>query len=140
MPRVNIYIRNEDYDKWLEIKDKPEFISTAINKLDLALQKLEKRRQQTKIWNENNKERKAELTLRNIRKYRKTDEMKRKDRARGLLGVAVRRGKIVKPVICDTCGGGGRIEGHHEDYDRPLEPTWLCRKCHEIVHHPTSVV
>lgn len=31
MPRINIYIRNEDYDKWLAIADKPEFLHTVIN-------------------------------------------------------------------------------------------------------------
>ena len=31
MPRVNIYIRNEDYQKWLAIADKPEWLHMAIN-------------------------------------------------------------------------------------------------------------
>lgn len=31
MPRVNIYIRNEDWEAWEAIKDKPEFIHNSIN-------------------------------------------------------------------------------------------------------------
>jgi hypothetical protein len=30
MPRVNIYIRNEDWEAWQSIEDKPEFIHDAI--------------------------------------------------------------------------------------------------------------
>ena len=30
MPRVNIYIRNEDYAKWQSIPNKPEFIHEVI--------------------------------------------------------------------------------------------------------------
>lgn len=30
MPRVNIYIRNEDHQKWLAIADKPAFIHDAL--------------------------------------------------------------------------------------------------------------
>lgn len=31
MPRVNIYIRNEDYDKWQAINDKPSWIAINLN-------------------------------------------------------------------------------------------------------------
>ncbi len=31
MPKVNIWIRRKDYEKWQAIKDKPMFISAAIN-------------------------------------------------------------------------------------------------------------
>lgn len=30
MPRVNIFIRDEDYENWLSIKDRPTFIHNAI--------------------------------------------------------------------------------------------------------------
>lgn len=33
MPRVNIYIRNEDWDAWEAIADKPEFIHGALTVL-----------------------------------------------------------------------------------------------------------
>lgn len=31
MPRVNIYIRNGDWEKWQAIKDKPEWIREGLN-------------------------------------------------------------------------------------------------------------
>lgn len=36
MPRVNIYIRNEDYEKWKSIPGKPEFIHEAIDEFHIV--------------------------------------------------------------------------------------------------------
>jgi hypothetical protein len=57
-----------------------------------------------------------------------------KDRARYLLNSAVRRGEIVRPLTCSLCQFEGRIEGHHEAYDRPLDVEWLCKPCHLTRH------
>jgi ribosomal protein L40E len=50
--------------------------------------------------------------------------------------------KLVRPDKCSRCGAvpgwrttaDGRtvpgIEAHHEDYEKPFEVEWLCRKCH----------
>ena len=35
MPSVPIYIRNEDYSKWLSIENKAEWLHNALNKLEL---------------------------------------------------------------------------------------------------------
>lgn len=45
---------------------------------------------------------------------------------------AVRAGKITKQncVICDC----DQSFGHHEDYSKPLDLTWLCRKHHTARH------
>jgi hypothetical protein len=43
---------------------------------------------------------------------------------------ALRRGEIVKLDACEDCGAGGLLHGHHEDYSRPLDVTWLCPGCH----------
>ena len=52
-----------------------------------------------------------------------------------LVGNAVRDGRLEKPDTCQICGAKpGRIEGHHEDYSKPLEVMWLCRSCHTAQH------
>ncbi len=35
---------------------------------------------------------------------------------------------------CKKCGDKENIEGHHEDYDKPLEVIWLCRQHHFEIH------
>jgi len=49
----------------------------------------------------------------------------------------VRYGRIINPEICSECqsterfkDGRTAIQGHHDDYNKPLEVRWLCQKCH----------
>ncbi len=44
------------------------------------------------------------------------------------------RGDLVAPDSCQDCGVTGRLEGHHEDYSKPLEVDWLCSSCHRLRH------
>lgn len=60
------------------------------------------------------------------------------DSARAEIARALRCGRLVRPQACQDCGReGGRIEGHHLDYARPLEVIWLCRSCHVKCHRAT---
>jgi hypothetical protein len=58
-----------------------------------------------------------------------TDEQRRRSNCRSYLHVYLKRGKIQKGP-CAHCGTNEHIEGHHEDYSKPLEVMWLCRPCH----------
>jgi len=44
---------------------------------------------------------------------------------------ALRAGKI-KRQPCEVCGG--KAEGHHTDYSKPLDVKWLCRTHHRAAH------
>ena len=52
--------------------------------------------------------------------------------ARQALGVAVRKGQILKRP-CERCGAK-KVHGHHPDYSRPLDVVWLCPDCHRKEH------
>lgn len=46
------------------------------------------------------------------------------------VGNAIRDGRLIRPSSCSECGTKGRVDAHHEDYSKPFDVTWLCRKCH----------
>lgn len=55
--------------------------------------------------------------------------------AHRLASAAIRNGELIRPTKCSKCGGSkGTIHGHHEDYYRPLDLTWLCSRCHRRRH------
>lgn len=56
-----------------------------------------------------------------------------KDRARWELFVAVKKGEVTRPDLCSRCKQPpevGVVQGHHADYSKPLQVTWLCSGCH----------
>jgi hypothetical protein len=36
---------------------------------------------------------------------------------------------------CQKCGSAENVQRHHEDYSKPLDITFLCKKCHTKEHH-----
>ena len=76
-----------------------------------------------------------------MRQYRADGKWKpvynEKTKARAILGVNLRRGKI-KKQSCAKCGSG-KSQAHHPDYSKPLEVVWLCRKHHDEVHRAARV-
>jgi hypothetical protein len=44
---------------------------------------------------------------------------------------AIKDGKLIKQP-CEVCGT--KAEAHHDDYSKPLDVRWLCRK-HHLEHH-----
>lgn len=57
-----------------------------------------------------------------------------KTRARGMVARALYSGKLIKPLSCEDCGRVEKLEGHHEDYYKPLDVVWLCELCHGKRH------
>lgn len=57
---------------------------------------------------------------------------------RSRLRRAVRTGEIIKPLRCEKCGVEEELHGHHADYTKPLEVTWLCARCHRQAHPERS--
>lgn len=51
-----------------------------------------------------------------------------KYKAQKMVFVAVRNGTL-KRYPCDVCGNP-KSEAHHEDYSKPLEVDWYCKKHH----------
>lgn len=55
-----------------------------------------------------------------------------KTAARAAVNRAVRSGRLTKKP-CEVCGCVD-VDGHHDDYSKPLEVRWLCRVHHLIEH------
>jgi hypothetical protein len=72
--------------------------------------------------------------------YAKTSMARYPERAkaRQASNNATRDGKLI-PMPCAVCGDP-MVQGHHEDYSKPLEVTWLCFKHHCEAHGKSSSV
>lgn len=69
-------------------------------------------------------------TIEYQRKRRRLNEQQYK--ANGIVARALRSGKLSKQV-CEMCEKVP-AEAHHEDYSKPLDVVWLCRKHHLAIH------
>ena len=56
----------------------------------------------------------------------------RKRKARLLANLAEKYG-FLTPMPCAQCGAKSDHK-HHDDYNKPLDVTWLCRRCHIGLH------
>lgn len=83
----------------------------------------DRKRGKTRHRREGNREREIE--------YRK--QFPDKYKAKTMVNNAVRDGRLKKGK-CVICGTTKRIEGHHEDYSKPLSVVWLCSKHHSAIH------
>jgi hypothetical protein len=91
-----------------------------------------KMRIKARLWNMKNPEKVSAMKKKSRKSNPPPDPYK--FRARYTLSNAVASGRIHRPSICEDCGWEGKIEGHHEDYNKPLEVIWLCKICHGKRH------
>lgn len=72
---------------------------------------------------------------------------KASDKSQNILEYALRKGILEKPEHCSNCGnaytfqnGRNAIQGHHYDYNKPLDVIWLCQKCHYQWHRENKSI
>jgi len=66
--------------------------------------------------------------------YKQYRKWPHKQKARAKLNHAVTAGKVIKPHVCEVCNELAPLQGHHFDYEKPLEVTWCCTSCHADIH------
>lgn len=59
-------------------------------------------------------------------------EDKRRSKAHYAVSQAIKKGVLVRSD-CEKCGNKKSL-AHHDNYDKPLEVTWLCQPCHKQRH------
>jgi len=55
-------------------------------------------------------------------------------RAKIKFGNALRANIVERQYSCSKCSSDINVEGHHDDYSKPLEVRWLCSRCHKLWH------
>lgn len=74
-----------------------------------------------------------------MRRWRQTHPISAEERVkmncRSYAHVYLKRGKLTKEP-CVVCGDSNS-QMHHDDYSKPLQVTWLCRKHHLDLHRST---
>jgi hypothetical protein len=79
-----------------------------------------------------------EIRRTSTRKYRESHV--KANIAHNIVNNSIKKGLLVKPECCEKCGRAGKLEGHHHDYEKPLEVTWLCPACHAMEHHMPTIM
>jgi hypothetical protein len=97
---------------------------------DYNKKNLEERRIKSNEYTKTEKAKKVALEY-----YEKNKEtLKIKRNARNKLRYHIKTGKIIRPKKCEKCLENCIPEGHHNDYNKPLEIEWLCIRCHKNKH------
>lgn len=105
-----------------------ERVRERANERNRTPQARKKQNEQVKKWAKENKEKVAL----NVFKYRERNP--EKVYAHQAVMWAVRLNVLKKPDECEKCKRIVKLQGHHEDYSKPLEVQWLCKICHNHVH------
>jgi len=74
------------------------------------------------------------ISERSIMGFERYAEKKMQSLAGNLLNYAIRIKLISRPDKCSMCNLEAKIEGHHNDYSKPLQVAWVCQDCHIKFH------
>ena len=84
----------------------------------------------TAKWSKDHPDKRRESARRSVAKHR--TKYPQKERCRSAFSGAIEIGRIFRQP-CSICGKEN-AEGHHEDYYKPYDVVWLCRKHHIDLH------
>jgi ribosomal protein S27AE len=116
----------------LNLKNKADYYKEYEKKRAMLPHRVEARKEYQKT--ESGKAAKKRAITKYHRKYPMTYA------AKVIFGNAVRDGKVKKEYLCSNCGSDNQIQGHHDDYTKPLDVRWLCLKCHAEWHKKNEPV
>lgn len=92
----------------------------------------ENRKSKIEYYRAYDRERGNRQTIEYRRRYQENNPIKRG--ASALVNKAIHNKLLKKPKSCESCGETTSLHGHHDDYSKPLEVTWLCPSCHFVWH------
>lgn len=69
-------------------------------------------------------------------KIKTPEEIKKQKRVHCIVQRAIKKGILIRKP-CEVCGFA-KADAHHDDYNKPLNVRWLCRKHHIKHHNPNS--
>lgn len=84
------------------------------------------------IMRQRSNERRRKTGNKAVHDYRAKYPYKKK--AHTFLEYAVFYGMVIRPDSCSKCDVQCKPQGHHLDYNKPLDVIWLCTKCHGKEH------
>jgi hypothetical protein len=128
--RISVLKKAEKYREKNKIKisrqqairrsnDEERFEINRIKHFEWSKKNREKLNEYQRVWYQKNKE---------------------KRRAHVLLNRAVKSGEIMRPQNCSQCLKLCKPDGHHINYDEPLEVIWLCKTCHTRKSKRTIII
>lgn len=142
--------KNPEYhrEKSRKFREKnPEKYKEICRKNYLKYQEIKKERQRKYYWDNHeevkkraNEASKTEEFRKKVKEYREKnkEKIKKQQDAHKLVLYAVRLGVLSKPGECSVCNMICVPEGHHEDYMKPLDVIWVCKKCHREIEKQTK--
>jgi hypothetical protein len=80
--------------------------------------------------------RECRIFKRKMNRPSRTDEQKFKEAVRKLTWKKISDG-VLERMPCEVCKTTENVEAHHDDYAKPLEVRWLCKK-HHREHHKNN--